>query len=458
MLDLQKISGNQVTGASCEELEFLELLTSQDVDWIFNQDTGLPEGEEDDTMHFPEIDNDTLQEIHDLEELGKNKNTSEQTTYFVRKFKSFLEVRKLPSCIETMPVKYLSQYLRLWYAKSKKTDGSDFAPATLICMRAAIQRFLTSSSVNREINIIDGQEFQLANATLKASIALFLRQNRGRDASTQAIDEEDLKLLSAYFNRASPERLQHEVFYSLIYHFGYRGREWLRSITKDSVKVCVDECGREYVDLLIPIQEKNVKPSTNRRHFESIKSIVMYSLPDNPSKCPVEAIKLYLTKLQSNALFPKPISSNRMWYSNKQNLGKNTLNDLMKKISSEARLSKIYTNHSIRATVVTEMADKGYTISEIQSVTGHKRAESVSRYIKRTTSSKKKKISNDLSCSLHSLNDAGNSGLNLATSSAQHDEMATSSFSEVDILSNTTKTTSIFRDCNFSKCNFNFSS
>ena len=74
---------------------------------------------------------------------------------------------------------------------------------------------------------------------------------------------------------------------------------------------------------------------------------------------------------------------------------------MMKTISVSARLSMNYTNHCIRATVVTELNDKGYTVQDIQTVTGHKRPESVNRYIKRATPTKKKRISNDLSNSLH---------------------------------------------------------
>ena len=155
MLDLKKIDGNQISGASSDDLGFLELLTSQEVDDIFNQHTGLPIGLqlEENITEFPELDEQTLIEINELEEFGKNKSTDDQTKYFVNKFKSFLEAKHLPSIIETMPVKYLNQYLRLWYAKAKKIDGSDFSPATLICMRAAIQRYLTSSSVNRQVDI-----------------------------------------------------------------------------------------------------------------------------------------------------------------------------------------------------------------------------------------------------------------------------------------------------------------
>ena len=466
MLDLKKIDGNQISGASSEDLGFLELLTSQEVDDIFNQHTGLPIGLqlEENITEFPELDEQTLIEINELEEFGKNKSTDDQTKYFVNKFKSFLEEKHLPSIIETMPVKYLSQYLRLWYAKAKKIDGSDFSPATLICMRAAIQRYLTSSSVNRQVDIIDGQDFKMANTTLKASIAVYLKKNSRSDRGTKAIDEEDLRLLSAYFDRSTPERLQHEVFYDFLYYFGYRGREWLRDITRDSVKVCTDGCGREYVDLLTQLHEKNVKASTNRRHYESMKSIVMYSLPESPEKCPVEAVKLYLSKLRSKALFPKPTPKKSTWYSDKQNLGKNTLNDLMKKISFEAELGTVYTNHSIRATVVTELSEKGYSVSDIQNVTGHKRSESVNRYVKRITPTKKQKISHDLTSSLHGQSSLinGDTDNEMSTGSANprnnNQLQSTTQISDIDIQSNSTKMMSIFRDCNFSNCSFNFSS
>ena len=53
------------------------------------------------------------------------------------------------------------------------------------------------------------------------------------------------------------------------------------------------------------------------------------------------------------------------------------------------------------ATVVTELAGKGYSVNEIQNITRNKRHESVNSYIKRISASQKQKISNDLSISLY---------------------------------------------------------
>jgi len=44
-----------------------------------------------------------------------------------------------------------------------------------------------------------------------------------------------MTLLKNYLNRSDPTRLQREVIFNIIWHFGFRGREWLRGLNKDSV-------------------------------------------------------------------------------------------------------------------------------------------------------------------------------------------------------------------------------
>jgi integrase len=55
----------------------------------------------------------------------------------------------------------------------------------------------------------------------------------------------------------------------------------------------------------------------------------------------------------------------------------------MKRISEAAGLSNVYTAHCVRATVVTELHDAGYSTETIAKVTGHKQAASVERCIRR---------------------------------------------------------------------------
>ena len=67
------------------------------------------------------------------------------------------------------------------------------------------------------------------------------------------------------------------------------------------------------------------------------------------------------------------------------------VSEKMKCMSKEAELSKIYTNHSIRATAVTILDKCGYEARHIMAISGHKSESSIRSYCKTDTSTKKGK-------------------------------------------------------------------
>ena len=77
----------------------------------------------------------------------------------------------------------------------------------------------------------------------------------------------------------------------------------------------------------------------------------------------LNCLKMYLQKLNPpcEALFQYPkravTQEDQVWYDNKP-LGVNKLAGMMKEISKLASLSKIYTNHSVRATAITLWSDR----------------------------------------------------------------------------------------------------
>ena len=80
--------------------------------------------------------------------------------------------------------------------------------------------------------------------------------------------------------------------------------------------------------------------------------------------CPVQSFLKYLSKLhkETTALWQRPLDSfcpeEETWYC-KSPLGKNTLADMMSKISRQGQLSQRYTNHSIRSTAITKLDEAG---------------------------------------------------------------------------------------------------
>ena len=61
-------------------------------------------------------------------------------------------------------------------------------------------------------------------------------------------------------------------------------------------------------------------------------------------------------------------------------MGHNLLKNMMPLLSLRAKLSTRYTNHCVRASVVTDLKNAGYSNHEVCSVTGHKNESSLQHY------------------------------------------------------------------------------
>ena len=92
--------------------------------------------------------------------------------------------------------------------------------------------------------------------------------------------------------------------------------------------------------------------------------------------------ELYLSKLNSKRddLWQKAKAkldgTESEWYENVP-IGRDPLNESMKILSEKANLSEIYTNHCIRASVVTNLDKQGFQAKDIMATTGHKSESSI---------------------------------------------------------------------------------
>lgn len=131
------------------------------------------------------------------------------------------------------------------------------------------------------------------------------------------------------------------------------------------------------------------------------KSPRMYEEPGN-ERCPVNSFEKYLAKLHpvNKWLWQKPREGfeeeDSVWFCNVP-VGKNTLGNMMQKISQEANLSKMYTNHCIRATCISVLDECGYEARHIIGLSGHKSELSIKHYASRLNKSKKRDMSTAVS-------------------------------------------------------------
>lgn len=180
----------------------------------------------------------------------------------------------------------------------------------------------------------------------------------------------------------------------------------MASFTQDLIAFNTDSDGCRFVEIRCDLLSKNVKASLSQKEYENIRSARIYAKEDSPDSCLVHLLTVYFQKIPQNnrSLFPMPMKNYKVstyWstISNKS-LGKNHLGSIMKDISKDAELSTIYTNHCVRVTTISNMSRKGYSAEEIATVSGHKSAASVQRYVRKLNDHDKRKISDDLSSAL----------------------------------------------------------
>ncbi|KAL9978416.1 hypothetical protein ACROYT_G015929 [Oculina patagonica] len=82
-------------------------------------------------------------------------------------------------------------------------------------------------------------------------------------------------------------------------------------------------------------------------------------------------------------------------------VGERTLGDKMKKLSIAAKLSFMYTNHSIKATALSILDECGYEARHIMALSGHRSESSIRSYASQTSLSTKRKMSETLTESLN---------------------------------------------------------
>ena len=111
---------------------------------------------------------------------------------------------------------------------------------------------------------------------------------------------------------------------------------------------------------------------------------------------------LYKSKLNptSDRLWQRPRQGNinyidETWYE-QRHVGHDPLERFMKYLSSDAKLSMTYTNHSIRATVITTLDKCGFEARHITAISGHKNESTIKTYSTKCPESKKREMNDTL--------------------------------------------------------------
>ena len=152
---------------------------------------------------------------------------------------------------------------------------------------------------------------------------------------------------------------------------------------------------------------KTKNGSFRKLHIQN-KVVPIYECKEAGQQCPVYILDKYISKLPSEAVsndifFFRPLdkipSNDSMpWYIGSQPVGRNTLDQKLRKMCQMAGIDGNISNHSLRATSATHMFQMGVPERVIQERTGHRTVEALRTY-ERTSEEQHQAVSNVLSSS-----------------------------------------------------------
>ena len=183
--------------------------------------------------------------------------------------------------------------------------------------------------------------------------------------------------------------LQRKVQFDIRFFFTRRGSENMHKMRKNDFQLSFDQRTESWF-------VKKIHDELTKNHC-SREQIVTGYMPENRDDplCPVASFKKYQDHLNVDNpyLWQKALENGclkndkNIWYS-KQHIGRNTLAKFMSEVSKKCDLSKMYSNHSIRATGITVLTRMNYSNSQDMAISGHKSVQSLSIYQKNRTEGK----------------------------------------------------------------------
>ena len=149
------------------------------------------------------------EEIELLLKESKIKNTQRSTQAALKKFQSYLDLRKMAKEKEIAD-EQLPGILTKFYTEMRSSTTSKFKTGSLKVIRAGLNRHF---KITRSIDIVADEPFQHANLVFERVQVKAKKQGKGATVSTLHISDQDLATLGKYYynnyiTKPNPKRLQ----------------------------------------------------------------------------------------------------------------------------------------------------------------------------------------------------------------------------------------------------------
>ena len=291
--------------------------------------------------------------IDEWNQLAGSKNTKRVTASSVKLFRQFIKETKGGRVdFENFEEESLIDLLIKFFTTLRKPDGDLYTKNGLLSIRFGLRRHLL------DLHKADITKHPRINSVFTAQINKLKREGKGEINHYPPISKEDMVKIysSGVFSLDDPKGLLRKVFFETEMFFCRRGRENLRDLKGNHFKIGIDTFGKKYLSTHVDLE---CGPRLLHRG-QSLPNVGKngFIYETGTALCPVKSFEKFLAKRHPccDAFFqrapetvPVSFNENEPWY-HCCGLGLNKMTNMMREISLDAELSKMYTNHSIRAT------------------------------------------------------------------------------------------------------------
>ena len=309
----------------------------------------------------------------------------------------------------------ICKWLSLFVAEVRKRDGTEYPPKSLYMLVAGILRHMRYKNPTCP-NFLDTQDpsfVSFHNALDNVLRDMRMRGVGAESMQTEAFSKSDEEKLwnTGVLGCDNPTSLLHAVFYLNGRNFCLCGGEEQRNLKIGQFKRLQNPDRYVYTENASKNRTEGLKQMRVKN-----KSVPIMAVPESGTRCHVFILDTYLGKLSPEAIekdnfYVQPVSTfdvSKPWFTARP-IGKNSLARMVKEICSNGGISGCKTNHSLRATGVSDLFQPGVPEKIIKERSGHLSTDGLCQY-RRTTTEQEEIVSKVLAsgCSYVSIHESRN--------------------------------------------------
>ena len=343
------------------------------------------------------------------------KNTATSTKWAVSNFVAWRDGRNARYCnkpekqvpmdlLEKADTAVLGKWLSLYVAETRKQDGGRYPPKSVYMLLTGLLRHMRTLSPLCP-NFLDtaNQHFSSFHNALDNVFRELRSDGVGSETKeAQAFSKEEGESLwgTGVLSIENPKGLLRAVFFLNGKKFCLRGGEEHRQLKLSQLKKFTDPLRYVYTEN----SSKNHSGGLAQIRVKH-KVVPIVAVPDAGTRCHVYVLDLYMQKLPPEAFsrdnfyvqpcLTVPDDPSKPWFTSNP-VGKNTLSKMVKEMCSESGVNGEKTNHSLRATGISDLYQAGVPEKVIQERSGHLSISGLRQY-ERTTLGQQQAVSRILS-------------------------------------------------------------